>query len=73
MCAYRGKKCLFFGKFDVFCFLETPVLKLALLPYYQRGLPLAKNKSWEPVTSDYIPGCKTFLFGQFFGLALFET
>ena len=23
-----------FGKFDVLCFLETPVLRLALLPYY---------------------------------------
>ena len=27
-----GKKCLFFGKFDVLCFLETPVLRFALLP-----------------------------------------
>ena len=31
-----GKKCLFFGKFGVFCFLETPVLRFALLPYYRR-------------------------------------
>ena len=31
-----GKKCSFFGKFGVFCFLETPVLRFALLPYYQR-------------------------------------
>ena len=29
-----GKKCVFFGKFDVLCFLETPVLRFALLPYY---------------------------------------
>ena len=27
-----GKKCLFFGKFGVLCFLETPVLRFALLP-----------------------------------------
>ena len=31
-----GKKCLFFGNFGMFCFLETPVLRFALLPYYQR-------------------------------------
>ena len=32
-----GKKCSFFGKFGVLCFLETPVLKFALLPYYRRS------------------------------------
>ena len=31
-----GKKCSFFGKFGVLCFLETPVLRFALLPYYRR-------------------------------------
>ena len=39
MCVSGGKKCSFFGKFDVLCFLETPVLSFALLPYllpYQR-------------------------------------
>ena len=30
-----GKKCSFFEKFDVLCFLETPVLRFALLPYYR--------------------------------------
>ena len=30
------KKCLFFGKFDVLCFLVTPVLSYALLPYCGR-------------------------------------
>ena len=35
MCAYQGgKKCSFFGKFGVLCFLVTSVLRLALLPYY---------------------------------------
>ena len=29
-----GKKCLFFGKFGVLCFLEMPVLRFTLLPYY---------------------------------------
>ena len=30
------KKCLFYGNFGVLCFLETPVLRFALLPYYRR-------------------------------------
>ena len=30
------KKCSFFRKFGVLCFLETPVLRFALLPYYRR-------------------------------------
>ena len=34
VCVPGGKKWSF-GKFDVLCFLETPVLRLALLPYYQ--------------------------------------
>ena len=33
-----GKKFLFFGKFSVLCFLETPVLRFAHLPYYQRSI-----------------------------------
>ena len=31
-----GKKYSFFGKFGVFCFVETPVLSFVLLPYYRR-------------------------------------
>ena len=31
-----GKKCPFFGKCGLLCFLETPVLRFALLPYYRR-------------------------------------
>ena len=31
-----GKTCLFFGKFGFICFLEAPVLRFALWPYYQR-------------------------------------
>ena len=30
VCVSGGKKCLFFRKFDVLCFLETPVLRFAL-------------------------------------------
>ena len=34
-CAYQGfKKYSFFGKFGMLCFLETRVLRFALLPYY---------------------------------------
>ena len=31
-----GKKCSFFRKFGVICFLVTSVLRFALLPYYRR-------------------------------------
>ena len=31
-----GKKCSFFGKFGVLCFLKIPFLKFDLLPYYRR-------------------------------------
>ena len=38
VCVSEGKKCWFFGNFGVLCFLETPVLTFALLPYYRRIL-----------------------------------
>ena len=31
-----GKKCSFFGKFGMLCFLVTLVLRFAILPYYRR-------------------------------------
>ena len=40
MCVSGGKKCSFFGKFGVLCFLETPVFRFALLPYYRRFVVL---------------------------------
>ena len=36
VCVSESKKCLFFGNFGGLCFLETPVLRFALLPYYRR-------------------------------------
>ena len=36
VCVSGGKKNSFFGKFGVLCFLEIPVLRFALLPYYRR-------------------------------------
>ena len=35
VCVSGVKKCLFFRNFGLFCFLETPVLRFALLPYYR--------------------------------------
>ena len=32
-----SNKYYFFGKFGALCFLETPVLRFALLPYYRRS------------------------------------
>ena len=40
VCPSEGKKCSFFGKLGALCFLETPVLRFALLPYYQRSVNL---------------------------------
>ena len=37
-CVYRARKCSFFEKFGVLCFLVTPVLRFALLPYCRRNL-----------------------------------
>ena len=36
VCVSGGKKYSFFGKFGVLCFLVTPVLRFALLPYCRR-------------------------------------
>ena len=38
VCVSEGKKCFYFGKFVVLCFLETPVLRFGLLPYYRRNI-----------------------------------
>ena len=50
VCVSGGKKCSFFGKFGVLCFLETLVLRFALLLYYRRFIKL---KIWRtaPFTS----------------------
>ena len=53
VCVSGGQKCSLFGKFGVFCFLVTSVLRSALLPYYRRvqiknhikmELPLPQSK-----------------------------
>ena len=35
-CAHQGVRNVRFSKFGVFCFLETPVLRFVLLPYYRQ-------------------------------------
>ena len=36
MCISGSKKCSFFGKFGMLCFLETTILRLPFLPNYRR-------------------------------------
>ena len=45
-CVSGGKKCPFFGKLDVICFLETPILKFALLSYYRRFVAIYLFKAF---------------------------
>ena len=40
VCISGGKKCKFSRKFGMLCFLETPKLRFALLPYYPRTVNL---------------------------------
>ena len=49
---------LFFGKFGVFCFLETTVLKFALLFYYLRIISMAfKSRGvFRTITNTYDGG-----------------
>ena len=39
-CVSGDEKCSLFGIFGVLCFLVTPVLRFALLPYCQRLVPV---------------------------------
>ena len=38
VCVSGDKKCPLVGKFGVLCFLETPVLRFALLLYYRQNI-----------------------------------
>ena len=46
VCVSRSKKCSFFGKFGLLCFLVTPVLRFALLPYCRR-IAKRENRNTE--------------------------
>ena len=61
---FRSKKCSFFGKFDVICFLEKPVLRFALLPYYRRYISYRCRKTsflWRQLTGLDLPSIFSFL------------
>ena len=45
VCVSRGKRCSFFEKFDLLCFLVTPVLRFVLLSYYRRNMIYPKHTS----------------------------
>ena len=51
VCVSGGKKCLFFGKSGGFCFLVTPVLRFALLPYCRRSV----QKTEWPILISLLP------------------
>ena len=43
VCVSGVKKCSFFGKFDVLCFLKSPSLRFALLSYYRRNIGILES------------------------------
>ena len=46
--AYQGvRNFRFFGRFGVLRFLETPVLRLGLLPYYRRNIAVKIKTLWK--------------------------
>ena len=49
VCISGGKKCLFFGKLGVLCFLKTLVLRFALSPYYRRKLKMTNFQTSIPL------------------------
>ena len=62
--AYQGgKKCSFFGKFGVLCFIVTPVLRFALLPYYRQLVPSVGKDSFKAIIN------KRVIFGRLFYLS----
>ena len=53
MCVSGGKKCSFFGHFGVLCFLETPALRFAFLPYYRRNTEVSEDLVTTNNETDY--------------------
>ena len=49
----EDKKCSFFGKFGVLCFLETSVLRFGLSPYYRQICHKSKILTLEGVHFDH--------------------
>ena len=68
-CAYQGlRNGAFFGKFGVLCFFfKTPVLRFALLPYYQQYLWQQSRKTFP---KSMINHCRQLLLTALFGFCL---
>ena len=64
VCVLGGKKCSFFVKFNVLCFLVSSVLKLALLPNYKD----MKKKSIGRVINKTVKTQNTSLFWNYYDL-----
>ena len=47
MCVSGGKKCSFFGKFGVLCFLQTSILRFGLFRYYRRYMKTYDQYFWK--------------------------
>ena len=72
-CVWGGKKCSFFGKFDMFCFLEAPVLRFALLTYYRRvTLNILSSDYFRLSPSDCVWYCFTVFIVDFDRCLLME-
>ena len=55
VCVSGGKKCSLVGKFGVLCFLETPVLRFALLPLSLCDNPLSANPTkWSKTLKQFV-------------------
>ena len=49
----KAKGRSFFGKFGVICYLEKPVLRFALLPYYPRSVILLHLHMRLPIIENF--------------------
>ena len=65
VCVSGGKKGLFFGKLGVLCFIETPVLRFALLPYYRRFLPRNEAPSFTHLPCKILLGSISLMSTKF--------
>ena len=62
VCVSGGKKCLFFGKFEVLCFLETPALRFALLRYYRRSYLKRLEKTWKGIRTVFFKTLSYYIY-----------
>ena len=64
ICVSGAKKCSFFRKFGVLCFLVTPVLRFTLFPYYQKKY----IESWRYILKKKLQnslGKRILIFSEF--------